>query len=93
MQEQSNPLLAFVPLLLMFGVFYFLLIRPQRKKEKDRQTMIRDLKKGDRVVTSGGAIGTVLGVKDGIVVLRVRDGDTQIEFLKSAVSNLLKEKE
>ena len=84
---EANPIMAFLPLILMFGVFYFLLIRPQQKKEKDRQAMIQNLKKGDRVATSGGILGTVVGVKDNIVVLKVGEGDTKIEFLKSAVSD------
>ncbi len=83
---EANPIMAFFPLILMFGVFYFLLIRPQQKKEKDKQAMIQNIKKGDRVVTSGGILGTVVGVKDNIVVLKVGDGDTKIEFLKSAIS-------
>ncbi len=87
--SQPSPILSFLPLILMFGVFYFLLIRPQQKKEKDRKAMIQDLKKGDRVVTTGGIIGTVVGVKDEIVVLRVGDADTKIEFLRNAVSNLV----
>ena len=84
---EANPIVAFLPLVLMFGVFYFLLIRPQQKKEKDRQNMIQNIKKGDRVVTSGGILGNVVGVKDTIVVLKVGDGDTKIECLKSAISD------
>ncbi len=84
---EANPIMAFFPLILMFGVFYFLLIRPQQKKEKDKQAMIQNIKKGDKVVTSGGILGTVVGVKDNIVVLKVGDGDTKIEFLKSAISD------
>lgn len=85
--SEANPIVAFFPLILMFGVFYFLLIRPQQKKEKDRKAMIENLKKGDNVVTSGGILGTVVGVKDNIVVLKVGDGETKIEFLKSAISD------
>ena len=88
---QSNPIVAFLPLILMFFVFYFLLIRPQQKKEKDRREMIKNLKKGDRVVTSSGILGSVVGVKEDIVVLKVGDGDTKIEFLKSAINNLMAE--
>lgn len=86
---ESNPILAFLPLIMIFGVFYFLIIRPQQKKEKERQQMIKNLKKGDRIVTTGGIIGTVMHVKDDAVVLRVGDGETKIEFLKSAVTNLV----
>lgn len=85
---QTNPILAFMPLILMFVIFYFLLIRPQQKKEKDRQRMIRELKKGDRVVTNGGIIGTVVGVRDDVLVLKVGEGETKLEFVKNSVSHL-----
>lgn len=75
-------LLMFV---LIFGVMYFFMIRPQQKREKQRQHMISELKKGDRVVTSSGIFGTVWGLKDNVVVLKV-DDDVKMEFLKSAIS-------
>jgi preprotein translocase subunit YajC len=83
---QANPLLAMLPFLLMFVVFYFLLIKPQKKRQKEHQTMVEALKKGDKVVTTGGILGTVSGVKDKTVILKVGEGETKIEFLKSAVS-------
>jgi len=91
--SESNPVMAFMPLILMVGIFYFLLIRPQQKKEKQRLEMIRSLKKGDRIVTSGGILGTVLGVKEDVVVIKVGDEDTKLEILKSAVSNIMEKKE
>jgi preprotein translocase subunit YajC len=75
-------LLMFV---LIFGVMYFFMIRPQQKREKQRQKMISELKKGDKVVTSSGIFGTVWGLKDNVVVLKV-DDDVKMEFLKSAIS-------
>ena len=83
---QANPILAFMPLILMFVLFYLLLIRPQQKRQKVHDDMLKSLKKGDQVVTSGGMLGTIVGIHDEKVVLRVGDGDTKIEFLKSAVS-------
>jgi preprotein translocase subunit YajC len=83
---QANPLLAMLPFLLMFVVFYFLLIKPQKKRQKEHQTMVEALKKGDKVVTTGGILGTVFGVKDKTLILKVGEGETKIEFLKSAVS-------
>ena len=82
----SNPILAFAPLIVMFVVFYFLLIQPQQKRQKELNQMIQDLKKGDRVVTSGGVIGTIMGVQNDYVILKVGDGDTKMEVLKSAVT-------
>ncbi len=76
-------------LFLMFGliiaVMYFFMIRPQQKKEKQRQKMISGLKKGDRVLTNSGMFGTIWGIKDNIIVLKV-DNDVKMEFLKTAIS-------
>lgn len=83
---QANPFLAFLPLILMFVMFYLLLIRPQQKRQKETENMLKQLKKGDQVVTTGGILGTVVGIHDEKVVLRVGDGDTKIEFLKSAIT-------
>ncbi len=88
--QQANPILSFLPLILMFVVFYFLLIRPQQKKQKEVAEMIKNLKKGDRVVTAGGLIGTVMALHDDYLVLKVGDQDTKIEVLRSAVTDLRK---
>lgn len=87
--SEQNPVLAFLPLILMVGIFYFLLIRPQQKKEKQRLEMIRSLKKNDCIVTTGGIVGTVVGVKGDIVVIKVGDDETKLEILKSAVSHFV----
>ncbi len=84
--SQANPLLAFLPLVVMFGLFYVLLIRPQQKRQKETENMLKQLKKGDQVVTTGGMLGTIVGIHDEKIVLRVGEGDTKIEFLKSAVT-------
>jgi preprotein translocase subunit YajC len=64
---------AFVPLILMFAIFYFLLIRPQQKKAKEHQEMINSLKKGDRIITSGGIHGRITSVDDTTITLEVAD--------------------
>jgi len=80
----SGGWLSLVPILLMILIFYFLLIRPQQKKEKQRQAMINNLQKGDRVVTAGGMHGVVVAVKDDIVTLKVAS-NTNIDFVKSSI--------
>ena len=85
---QVNPLVQFMPIILMFAIFYFLLIRPQQKKSKELQTMITQLKKGDKVVTTGGILGTISSLQDDYVVLTVGGSDTKIEILKSAIAGL-----
>ncbi|MBI4971529.1 MAG: preprotein translocase subunit YajC [Candidatus Omnitrophica bacterium] len=89
----SNMLVSFLPLILMFVIFYLLLIRPQQKRQKALQLMIKNLKKGDKVVTSGGMIGTVWGVAEDKVVLKVGEDEVKLEFEKSSISGLIKPKE
>lgn len=87
-----NPLMQFAPLLFIFVIFYFLLIRPQQKKQKEAQLMIESLKKGDKVITLGGMIGTITSMQNDYVVLKVGDNEnTKIEVLKSAISGLRSE--
>lgn len=83
---QGNPILAFLPLIVMFVVFYFLLIQPQQKRQKELNRMVQELKKGDRVVTAGGVIGTIAGIQNDYVILKVGDSETKIEILKSAIT-------
>lgn len=71
-------------LVVMFGAFYFLLIRPQRKKQKEHQEFIESLKKGDQVITIGGLYGEVDSVGDQYIVLRVEDGG-KLKFLKQSI--------
>jgi preprotein translocase subunit YajC len=77
---------------LIIVIFYFLIIRPQRKKQKDTQSMLANIRKGDRVSTVGGIRGTVQTVKENTVVLRV-DDNAKIEFNKSAISAVLERRE
>ncbi|CAM4191371.1 preprotein translocase subunit YajC [Paenibacillus typhae] len=74
------------PFVLMFVVFYFLLIRPQQKKTKTRNAMLKALKKGDKIVTIGGLHGTIVELSDDIVVLRVNDV-TKLTFDRGSISH------
>ncbi len=85
---QVNPLVQFMPIILMFVIFYFLLIRPQQKKQKELQAMIAGIKKGDKVVTTGGILGTISSIQDDYVVLTIGETDTKMEVLKSAIAGL-----
>ncbi len=78
-----------VPLVLMVVVFYFLLIRPQQKQARLQDELRKGLKKGDKVVTSSGILGTVVGVKDKTVT--IRSDDTKLEILKSAVGQVVED--
>jgi preprotein translocase subunit YajC len=78
-------LIGFLPLILIFVIFYFLLIRPQQVKQKKWGQVLQTLKNGDQVTTSGGMRGTITRVKDDSFVLRVAPDGLQIEVVKSAV--------
>jgi preprotein translocase subunit YajC len=85
---------SMLPTILMMGVvfaiIYFLMILPQQKKQKETQNMLKNVKKGDKVVTIGGMLGTVGNVKDDSVMVKVAD-NTVVEFRKSAIASILKD--
>ena len=81
----GSPLTQFVPLIAIFAIFYFLVLRPQSKKAKDHQKMLSELKKGDDVSTQGGVIGRITGIKDNEVTLQVQEG-VRLRFLRSAIT-------
>lgn len=77
-------------LVIFFAIMYFLIIRPNQKREKDRRNLLASLAKGDEVVTSGGLCGTITGLNEKIVTLRVSsDPDTKVDFLRSAVNKVM----
>jgi preprotein translocase subunit YajC len=81
---KSNALVTFLPLLLVFVVFYFFMIRPQMKKQKEMTNYRNALKKGDKVITTGGIYGRIYEVKDNFVMLEV-GGDLKLKVDKSAL--------
>lgn len=83
----ASYLTTIIPFVLMFAVLYFLLIRPQQKRQKQRNQMLHQLKKGDKVTTIGGLHGTIVEITDDIVVLRVNDV-TKLTFDRSAVNSV-----
>jgi preprotein translocase subunit YajC len=83
---QGNPIGAFVPLILMFAIFYFLLIRPQQKKAKLHREMIGNLKIGDRIVTNGGLYGTIVRMNEQTLILEIAE-KVQVEMLRNTVAD------
>ena len=79
---------GFLPILIMFAAMYFLLIAPQRKKQKQHQKMVSELTSGADVVTSGGIYGTITNVKDDRFVLRIAEG-TKIEITKNSIASVI----
>ena len=85
----ANPLVQFFPLVLIFIIFYFLLIRPQKQKEKEHQKMIEGINKNDDVVTLGGIHGTIVNVKEKTLILRI-DENVKMEVEKSSIAYIKK---
>ncbi|MBS3740551.1 MAG: preprotein translocase subunit YajC [Candidatus Cloacimonetes bacterium] len=82
---QGGGLLGFLPIIIMFVILYFLLIRPQQKRQKEVEKMREELRKNDKVITSGGILGTIYSIKGETIVLKVND-DIKIEVKKSAIA-------
>ena len=85
--QQPNPIASFLPFVLMFLVLYLLILRPQMRKQKNQQRMIDELEKNDEIVTSGGIHGTILNIKDDILVVKIAD-NVKIEVSRAAVSRV-----
>jgi preprotein translocase subunit YajC len=87
----GSTLMSFLPLIAIIGIFYFLILRPQNKKQKETQKMLSALKKGDRVITIGGIHGVIQSVKETTVIVKV-DENTKLEFNRGAVSSVSSQK-
>jgi preprotein translocase subunit YajC len=82
-------MLQFLPLLLIFAIFYFLLFLPMQRQKKQQQKMLSELKTGDEVITTGGIVGTIVAInQDDTIVLRVRPGDTKLTLIRGSVTAL-----
>ena len=92
--QGGNPTDSLISTLIMFaliiGIFYFMILRPQQKRQKERQKMLEAVKKGDKVVTAGGLHGTVAGLDDKTVLLQVAD-NVKMKFDRSAVNTIIRE--
>ncbi len=87
---QTNPLALWLPIILIFAIMYFLIFRPQARKQKQHRMMIESLKKGDKIVTTGGIHGIIVGIKEkeGSLIVKV-DDNTKIELVKTAVAQVI----
>lgn len=88
--KSGNPIMQFLPMILiMFAIMYFLILRPQKQKEKRRLEMIANVRKNDRIITIGGVHGLVLSVKEKEVIVRVDDAkDVKLKIEKSAITSV-----
>jgi preprotein translocase subunit YajC len=81
----GGSIASFIPLILIFVVFYFLLIRPQQKQAKQQQQFLNDLKNGDKVITKGGLYGTITGLTDTVVTLEIAQ-NIRVKVSRSAIA-------
>ena len=86
--EGTGGFTGFIPIILMFVIFYFLLIRPQQKKQKDQRNMVSNLTKGDRIITSGGLHGRITGLDDATLTLEIAD-KVRVKVGRSSVAGMV----
>ena len=89
----GQGLSQFIPLILIFIIFYFFLIRPQQKRVKDHKAMVEGLKRGDEIITSGGIIGTVERVMEDDRIEVLIGDSTKVQIIRSTITSLLKKEE
>jgi preprotein translocase subunit YajC len=88
-QQPTNSIALFAPYILIALVFYFLLFMPMQKQKKKQAEMLKNLKSGDVVVTSGGITGTIVSVEEDTVVLRVKPDNLKLQFSRAAVNGIV----
>jgi preprotein translocase subunit YajC len=94
LQSSPNQLLSFLPMILIFGIFYFLLFLPMQRQKKAQREMLAGLKTGATVQTTGGMIGTITSIssEDDTLVLRIRPDNIRIQIARNAVAGVISEK-
>lgn len=85
-----NPIMSFVPIIAIFLIFYFLIIRPQQKQQREHEKMLQALKKGDRVLTNGGLYGTIVGFRGDALELKIAE-NVKVLVARAAISRLVEE--
>ena len=85
---EQSPFSLLFPMLILFAAFYFLLIRPQQKRQKAHQQMVAELSNGDEVITAGGIIGAITSISDQFVVVRIAD-NTEVKVQRQSISAVL----
>ena len=87
--QPSSPALGFLPIVLIFGIFYLLLFMPMQKQRKRQRQMLQELQNGATVLTTGGIVGTIVAMEDDMLVLRVKPDNIKLQVARSAVSSLI----
>jgi preprotein translocase subunit YajC len=90
MADGGNPLVSVAFLVMLFAIFYFMIIRPQSKRQKERQKMLDAVKKGDKIVTAGGIYATVVGIEEKTVLVQIAD-NVKVKLDRSGISTVMTE--
>ena len=85
----ASSIMSFLPIILIFVVFYFLLIRPQQKRAKEHRALLSNLKEGDKVLTSGGIIGRITGIRDDEITVEISD-KVRVKFARGSITQVLR---
>jgi len=88
--EQPNPLISFLPFIFLILILYFLMIRPQQKRQKEHQRLLDELKIGDEIITSGGIIGKITNFRNEKESVIIKGEDSKLEIRRTAISGLIK---
>ena len=86
-QPASNPLMGFLPIVLIVAIFYFLVFMPMQRQKKQQARMLADLQSGNEVTTTGGIVGTIVSVADDTVIVRVKPDNIKLQIARSAVAS------
>ena len=88
-QPATNPVVSFLPIVIIVAIFYFLVFMPMQKQKKQQAAMLAGLQAGNEVVTTGGIVGTVVSVNDQTLILRVKPDNIKLQVARSAVASLV----
>ena len=92
LQQSSNPIMGFLPLILIVGIFYFLVFMPMQRQKKNQQVMLKGLQNGNVVLTTGGLVGTIVTINnDDTLILRIKPDNVKLQVARSAVTGLVTE--
>jgi|SRR5579884_549421 len=92
-QPASNPILSFLPLVLIVAIFYFLVMMPMQRQKKQQAQMLKDLQNGTTVLTTGGIVGTIVTINsDDTLILRVKPDNVKLQVARNSVAGLVTEK-
>ena len=87
----SNPIIGFLPLILIIGIFYLLVFMPMQRQKKQTQAMLKNLQNGQTVVTSGGIVGTIVSIGDDTLIIRVKPDNIKLQVNRGSVTGLVAE--